>query len=124
MCQRAGELARDCRGLVVAQRSSVRQPRLERPSRQVFEGDVQAAVVLAVVVDAHDVWMRERCGGPRFALEADAIRFRCEQLERDRTLELDVACEPDVGHRTPAEERLESVPPGEDPRVHAATVCP
>jgi hypothetical protein len=59
----------------------------------------------------------EPCGEPDLALEP----FRAERggelgeenLERDRTVVLDVAGEIDRGHATPAELTLERVPPAQ-----------
>ena len=69
-----------------------RQPLLERPAVQPLERHERAGLVLAVVVDAHDVLVRERGESLRLAAEPVEVRGRGEDLQRDRAVERRSSC--------------------------------
>ena len=124
VCKSCGELRGDRGRLGILQTPSVREPCLEGAAREVLESHVGPSGILTVVVHARHVRMRQGCSGTRFALEPRPIRLRRQELERHRSLELEVVCKPDFGHRALPEERLEPVAPRQDARAHADTVFP
>src|SRR5437588_12234517 len=109
---------------VVPERPAGWQPVLERPASEVLERHVGAAGDLAVVVEAGDVRVVERCGGASLALEPRSVGVGRAQLERDRTFELDVGREPDLGHRALSKLPLEPVTLADDIAAHGDTVFP
>ena len=106
-----------CRALPTSsarQRPAARDELGERLAVDVLHRDERAAVVLADVVDAHDVRVREPRGEACLAQEARAQLVVArevlgEALQRDGTVELDVAREVDDRHRAVPERALELV---------------
>ena len=69
---------------------------------------VQLALA-AVVEQAADVRVRERCDGARLAVEAHGVGPGAEQLDRNLSVELQVVGQPDLGHSSRSERFLEPV---------------
>ena len=99
--------------LGVRQRAALAETLLERAARQVLEDHERPPALASVVVETADVRMRQRGDGPRLALEALRIGVGAEELERDRTSELRVGCEPDLGHRPGAQLLLQPIAAGD-----------
>ena len=78
---------------------------------------------LAEVEELVDVRMRERCGGAGLALEALAIRVRCEELQRHGPVELEVGREPDLGHPAVSDSLLEAVAAPDHLFRHGDSLC-
>ena len=116
------DLGRDASCVVVGKRPARREPVFERAAGKVFERHERPSVGLAVLVEPADVRMRERCRGPGLALEAGRIRMRCQELDRDLPVELEIGRRPDLGHVT-AEAALQPVPADDDLLRHAGSVC-
>ena len=96
------------------QRAAARDELGERLAVDVLHRHERTAVVLADVVDVHDVRMREPRGEPCLAEKARAQlvvarEILGEALQRDGAVELDVAGEVDDRHRAVAERALELV---------------
>src|SRR3954470_22913475 len=92
-----------------------RQALLEAAAGQELEHDVRLARVLAMVVELNDVRMSQRRNGVCLALEADRVRLRREQLQRDAALEVPIESAPDLGHPAGTQQPLELIPVRDDP---------
>ena len=89
------------------------QPLLERSAMQPLERHVGARLVLSVVVDAHDVLVRERGESLRLTAEAAEVSGRREDLQRDGAIECVVVRPPDLRHRAVALQLVEPVAAGD-----------
>ena len=102
-----------------------RQPLLERPARQPLERHERPGLVLAVVVDAHHVLVRQRGDGLRLAPEPPEVGGRREDLQRDGPVERArrARARPPTSARGPAAPRAGS---GRRPRLRVSrhTVLP
>jgi len=92
-----------------------REHDVERLALDALHHDVGAPVLLAGVVDARDVRVREACGDAGLADEAlaEALVGRevvGQELDRDRAVELAVVAAVDDGHPAMAEHLVEAVP--------------
>ena len=115
-------LCRDRPRLFVGERPAGGQAFLERPAGQVLQGHVRPPSGLPVVVDPSHVRVVEcrRCAS--LPLETGAIGVRGEQLQGNGPLELEIAGEPDFGHRAMPKLPLEPVATAEDVAAHGDTV--
>ena len=110
---RVGEARRDLRRdpltFGISERLARGESVFERPTRKVLEHHVRLAVGSAVVVEACDVRVRERCDRVRLALETLGVGVSGKELHRHVPVELSVVREPDRAHPARSELLLETV---------------
>jgi hypothetical protein len=75
----------------------------ERAARKVLKDEVRSPVRKAIVVDANDVRMGERCGRMRLPLETQLAGVPLVKLESHRSIELPVKGEPYFSHAAATE---------------------
>ena len=117
--QGAGDLRGDPGGLARRERPVPAHDRGQVLPVDELHDDERAVLVLAEVVDGHDVGMVERGGGERLLAEARAeVRIAtvlgAEDLDRDVAIELGVVGAVDAGHAPLPEELHQPIPPAED----------
>ena len=91
-----------------------------------LHGEVDGAVLLALVVDRHHVRVREPGGGPGLADEPGrellvVAHPRVHDLDRDRAVQADVGGLVDAGHAAAGDARADAVPPVEEPPGQGVT---
>lgn len=99
--QRAKQLRHDPDGVVECEPRSPLQHRAEIPSRDVFHDDVRRSGLFAVVVNRHDMGMREPARGLRLAPEARQHLGKLDNAE-------DVGAE-NLDRHAPADRRVKTL---------------